>query len=75
MTTAPVLQHPDVALPFTLYCDASTVAVGGVLSQTNSEGEERPVKFVSKALNSAQLKYSVGELECLAVVTMIRACK
>ena len=46
-------------------CDASTKAVGAVLSQIR-EGEERPVAYCSRQLNSAETKYSVTELELLA---------
>lgn len=75
ITSAPVLSHPDFSRPFVLYCDASTVAVGGILSQTDDDGVEHPIRFVSKALTPAQRRYSVGELECYAVLHMIRTCR
>lgn len=43
---APLLAHPDPARPFILTTDASSTAVGGVLSQTSKTGE-RPIAFES----------------------------
>ena len=75
LTTAPVLRFPDFARQFILHCDASGTAVGAVLTQVDDEGVEHPVKFLSKALSPAQCKYSIGELECLAVLLAIRKWK
>ena len=33
---APVLGYPTYDLPFDLYCDASHIAVGGTLTQTQN---------------------------------------
>ncbi len=48
-------------------CDASAVAVGAVLSQLH-DGIERPIAFASRALSTAEQKYSVGEREALACI-------
>lgn len=71
LTTAPVLTHPDFSLPFYIQCDASMSGVGGVLFQIK-DGEEHPIAFMSKKLNSAQRNYSVTELECLAAIMCIK---
>lgn len=71
LTTAPVLTHPDFHLPFYIQCDASKSGVGGVLFQVKN-GEEHPIAFMSKKLNSAQRNYSVTELECLAAIMCIK---
>ena len=65
LSTEPLLIYPDFTQPFTVACDASTKAVGAVLSQIR-EGEERPVAYCSRQLNTAESKYSVTELELLA---------
>ncbi len=75
MTCTPVLSHPDFSRHFTLHCDASATALGGVLTQVDDNGHEHPIRYMSKKLSSAQRNYTVGELECLAVVECIRACK
>jgi hypothetical protein len=58
LSTKPLLIYPDFSQPFIVACDASTKAVGTVLSQIH-EGEERPVACCSRQLNSAESKYSI----------------
>lgn len=70
LTTAPVLIHPDFSQHFYIQCDASITGIGGVLFQL-IEGEEHPIAFMSKKLNTAQKNYSVTELECLAALLCI----
>jgi hypothetical protein len=65
LSTEPLLIYPDFSQPFIVACDASTKAVGAVLSQVRN-GEERPVAYCSRQLNTADSKYSVTELELLA---------
>jgi transposase InsO family protein len=60
-----LLIYPDFSQPFIVACDAPTKAIGAVLSQVRN-GEERPVAYCSRQLNSAESKYSVTELELLA---------
>lgn len=70
LTTAPVLTHPDFSKPFYVQCDASINGVGAVLFQIIN-GEEHPIAYMSKKLNTAQRNYSVTELECLAAVLAV----
>ena len=67
LTSPPVLAHFDPTCPTLLTCDASSAAVGAVLSQLH-DGVERPVAFASRALSDAEQKYSVGEREALACI-------
>lgn len=71
LPTAPVLTHPNFNLPFYIQCDASMSGVGGVLFQIIN-GEERPIAFMSKKLNSAQRNYTITELECLAAILCVK---
>lgn len=71
LTTAPVLTHPDFDQPFFIQCDASITGVGGVLFQ-EINGQEHPIAFMSRKLNTAQKNYSVTELECLAAILSIQ---
>lgn len=67
LTSPPVLAHFDLASPTLVTCDASSTALGAVLSQVH-DGVERPIAFASRALTSAEQKYSVGEREALACI-------
>jgi hypothetical protein len=67
LSTEPLLIYPDFFQPFIVACDASTKAIGAVLSQLKN-GEERPIAYCSRQLNPAESKYSVTELELLAFI-------
>lgn len=54
LTTAPVLANPDFHKKFYLHCDASDFGIGAVLVQIDDEGQERPIAFMSKKLNTSQ---------------------
>jgi len=71
LTFPPTLIHFSLTTPTLVTCDASGVALGAVLSQTQ-EGVKCPVAFASRALTPAEQKYSVGEREALACLW---ACK
>lgn len=72
LSSSPVLINPDFSKKFYLHCDASDYGIGAVLVQMDEEGNERPVAFMSRKLNSAQRNYSVTERECLAAVEAIQ---
>ena len=63
------VRIPNPERPFIVETDASLIAVGAVLKQ--SDTEEYPTLFYSMALNPAQRNYSTYERELLAVV---KAC-
>jgi hypothetical protein len=71
LSTEPLLIYPDFKQPFIVACDASTKAIGAVLSQLR-EGEERPVAYCSRQLNCAESKHSVTELELLAFLFAVK---
>ncbi|MGL5690887.1 MAG: RNase H-like domain-containing protein, partial [Bacteroidales bacterium] len=60
--------QPNFANKFILTTDASNYAIGGILSQQNSDGKEEMIYAYSKGLDKAQLNYSVTDKELLAVV-------
>ncbi|KAL2102386.1 hypothetical protein ACEWY4_001554 [Coilia grayii] len=62
----PVLQSPDFEQPFTVQTDASGVGLGAVLLQGEAE-QQKPVAYISRKLFPRETRYSVVELECLAV--------
>jgi transposase InsO family protein len=62
-----VLAYPDFSLPFEIYTDASNKQIGAVLQQKG-----RPLAFYSRKLNDAQTRYTVIELELLAIVETLQ---
>lgn len=68
LTTDSMLVTPDTKTEFTLQTDASTTGIGAVLSQADSQGMLRPVAYYSRKLLKRETKYTITELECLAIV-------
>lgn len=60
------LYLPRKDYKFVLQTDACDTGVGSVLWQ-RVEGVEYPIVFISRKLNSAELKYAVIEKECLCI--------
>ena len=58
-----MLTYPCFSKPFEIYTDASTLQLGAVITQ-----EDRPIAFFSRKLSGAQSKYTITELELLAIV-------
>ena len=75
LTTAPVLAYPDMNKPFVLSTDASGHAIGYVLGQLDSSGREHVIAYGGRALRPDERKWSVTELECLAVIVGIETYK
>jgi hypothetical protein len=65
-----VLAYPDFSKPFEIYTDASSTQLGAVIIQDN-----RPIAFFSRKLSKTQQKYSVTEIELLAIVETLKEFK
>ena len=63
-----VLAYPDRTKEFNLYCDASTVACGAVLTQFTDDNKERPIGFFSKMFKPNEIKWNITEKETTAVI-------
>jgi transposase InsO family protein len=67
-----VLQLPNPYRPYVLQADASTHAVGGMLSQEDDQGRERPVAFYSRKLQGepgkGQMAWHIKDKEAYAVI-------
>ena len=65
LTAPPVLIYPDWTKPFVIEADASDVAVGGTLSQHDSDDKVlEPIGYFSSSVDVHQRNYSAGEREC-----------
>ena len=51
-----------------IICDASKQGLGAVLQQSQETGEWKPICFASRFLTDFEAKYSINELELLAIV-------
>ena len=71
LTTAPVLAYPDPTKQFTVTTDASSRAIGAVLSQDHGKGQQ-PIAFFSRKLNPAELNYAPYERELLALIAALK---
>ena len=69
---SPVLAFPDFSHSCVLETDASIKGLGAVLSQRGEDGRIHPVAFASRALSQTEQRYSVTELETLAVVWAVK---
>ena len=71
LANATLLVHPDPMAQINITCDASDVAVVGVLQQYLN-GMWQPLSFFSKKLNPAETRYSAFDRELLAVYATIK---
>ena len=61
-----VLAHPE--WPHEVHTDASTVGVGGVLSQHHPQAKPHFIHHMTMVLARQQHKHTVGVMECMAIV-------
>ena len=69
------IQYYDRKLLTRVKCDASHSGLGASLEQQNWEGEWIPIAFASRYLNTQEKKYTINELELLAVVWSVDRLK
>lgn len=75
LCTAPILIFPDFTKDWIVQTDASFQGIAGILSQLGEDQNEHPVYYASRTLTSCERRYSVYELECLAIVFSIKTFK
>ena len=73
LASKPLLQSPNFEKEFILQTNASGRGLGAVLSQMGPDGQEHPVRFLSRKLLPRKQKYAAVELECLAIVWAVQA--
>ena len=62
-----ILNHFKRNCPLRIICDASKAGLGAVLQQQEN-GDWKPISFASRFLTELESKYSINELELLAIV-------
>jgi hypothetical protein len=65
-----VLAYPDYSKVFEIYTDVSSKQLVAVITQNN-----RPIEFFNRKLSDMQRKYSVTEIELLAIVETLKEFK
>lgn len=68
LVSADVMAHPDTRKPYALYTDACEYAVGAILVQSDKNGIERPVQYISHQLSATQCRWPVIEKEAYALI-------
>lgn len=68
LVSKPILVPPDFSRPYILQTDASRVSVSAILCQRHDDGKEHVISFAARKLLPRETKYSVIELELLAVL-------
>jgi RNase H-like domain found in reverse transcriptase/Integrase zinc binding domain/Integrase core domain len=63
---------PDHSKPFQIQVDSSLFATGGILSQTDANGDRHPCAYLSKSLTKEQRNYDTGDRELLGIVRALK---
>ena len=66
-----ILQYPDFTKDFIVTTDASNHSVGAILSQ-GEIGQDLPISYASRTLNSAEGNYNTTEKELLAIIWAVK---
>ena len=72
LVSSRVLAHYDPSLPLKLAADTSAYGIGAVISYVMPSGEERPIAFSSRTLQSSERNYAQIEKEALALIFGIK---
>ena len=68
LTSSNVLVLYDPNLPVVLECDASQYGIGAVILHRLPNGDEKPIAYASRSLNSSEKNYSQIEKEGLGII-------
>jgi hypothetical protein len=65
-----VLAYPDFSVPFEIYTNTLKYQIGSIITQ-----KDKPLAFNSRKLTNPQTRYTVTELELLAIVETLHEYK
>ncbi|KAF8761511.1 hypothetical protein RHS01_00264 [Rhizoctonia solani] len=68
ITNAPVLCHADPTKPYFLETDASSAALGSILSQQQEDSCLHPLGFLLESFKGAEQNYDTHNKELLAII-------
>ena len=68
-----ILRLPDLSASFAIVTDASQNASGGILLQTNFNGDWHPCSYLSQSFFPAERNYDVYDRELLAVIHALKS--
>jgi hypothetical protein len=68
MVTTPILVFPDWSKEFHVHVDASSIALGAVLTQPGEGDIDHPIAFASRKLSESEHNYNTTKREGLAMV-------
>ena len=74
-SSASILCIPDVSHPFLLMTDASLLAAGAVLMQSDTSGDLHPCAYFSKTFSAVERNYDIYDQELLAVILALSEWK
>jgi hypothetical protein len=69
------LSHPSEERRYEIHTDASKVGISAILSQKNDIGETFIISTASRVLTSVEQRYTIWELELLAIVYALKKCR
>ena len=63
---------PDHSKPFQIESDASKVTTGAVLTQTDLNGDQHPVAFLSQTFTDTERRYEIYDRELLGIIRALK---
>lgn len=67
-----ILAYPDMNQPFILTCDASSSAIGYILSQIGEDNKEHVIAYEGRTLRTCEQNYTITELKFLSIIEAVR---
>lgn len=63
-----MMAYPSLNKPLRVETEASSIAVGAILTQEDTNGRVHQIQFASRTMKTAEQYYTVSEKDALAVV-------